>query len=143
METYARLSGGQVTPVIKAGQIMTSPVVSIPPEMTVSEALALMNQRCLHHLPVVDSESRLVGLTSDRDLLARKGREGLLVSQTMATEVLTAGPDSAICAVARIMTDHHVNCVPVIDPERQLLGILTSLDLLACMTHQAPHEVWL
>jgi CBS domain-containing protein len=53
-----------------ASQLMTSPAVTIQPERTLAHAARLMNTRHLRRLPVVDSDGRLVGIVSRRDLLS-------------------------------------------------------------------------
>ena len=101
-----------------------------------------MNERAVHHLPVID-EKRLVGLVSDRDLLGHETKNESLVRDLMSTRLLTARNDSSLWKIAQIMTTGRVHCVLVIDEEQKLQGLLTSLDILACMTYQAPTEVWL
>lgn len=142
LKAYAWVGVSQPTPVLRAGQVMSSPVVTLDKSQSGAQALELMTQRQVHHLPITD-EGRLVGLTSDRDLLANKDSLDLPVTHTMARKLLTGGVDSPLWLVAKIMTERHINCVPIIDSERSLEGILTSLDLLGCMTHCAPVEVWL
>lgn len=143
MAVYRRLSDSQPQAVMKASEVMNFPVITIENSQTVSAALTLMNEHSLHHLPVLDEEKSLVGLASDRDLLLVSDKSETQVSEVMARRLLTARPDSSLWSVAQTMTASRVNCVVVVNEHKELLGILTSLDLLACMTHHAPVEVWL
>lgn len=87
---------------LTAAQLMSSPVVTTHPDATIPSAARLMTTRHVKRLPVVDSDGKLVGLVSERDLLgvflvpddgvARQVREVL-------TETLPAGADAIKVAV--------------------------------------------
>ena len=128
--------------VLQAGDVMRSSLVTVSPEQSVEEAAATLSKHQIHHLPVV-KDAKLVGLVSDRDIFAAEQRSELSVEQIMSRKLLTARENSAISSVAQIMTTHHINCVLVIDEDQRLEGLMTSLDILACMSYQAPIEVWL
>ena len=138
---YRESSSKQSRPVMMAGEAMNTELVTIGASSTQAQAWEAMNLHAVHHLPVVQ-DNRLLGLVSDRDLFGFDDRQESLVSDVMTRCVLTARVDSSLWSVARIMIDESINCVLVIDAEQMLEGILTSLDILACMTHQAPLDVW-
>ena len=129
-------------PVLMAEDIMSTQVITVGPQCSVVKAISLMNERAIHHLPVVEAQ-RLVGMVSDRDLFGHETKNDSLVRDLMSTRLLTARKDSSLWKIAQIMTTGRVHCVLVIDEEQALQGLLTSLDILACMTYQAPTEVWL
>ncbi|WP_327418225.1 CBS domain-containing protein [Streptomyces sp. NBC_01233] len=56
-------------PALAAGELMTSPAVTVHPEQRVVDAARIMERRHIDRLPVVDEEDRLVGITTRRDLL--------------------------------------------------------------------------
>ena len=56
---------------MRADDIMTSPVISVGPDATIAEAVALMLKSHISGLPVVDADRRLVGMLSEGDLLRR------------------------------------------------------------------------
>lgn len=120
---------------------MHSDLVTVESASTIEEALKVMTNHMIHHLPVLE-EGYLVGLVSDRDLLESYDEEEVLVDEIMAERLLTAREDSSIWQVAQIMLSHKINCVLVVDDEQCLKGLITSLDILSLMTHQAPIEVW-
>ncbi|HEU5160070.1 MAG TPA: CBS domain-containing protein [Streptosporangiaceae bacterium] len=69
---FGRLRGGLATRhahALKAGQLMSSPPITVRPETTIAEAGRLMHRAKVKHLPVVDDEDRLIGIVSRRDLL--------------------------------------------------------------------------
>ncbi|MGE0494099.1 MAG: HPP family protein [Vulcanimicrobiota bacterium] len=138
-QAYA-LFAKEPSPVQQAGQIMSRPVITIDEFTSVDKALGRMSEHGLHHLGVIRL-GRLVGLVSDRDLM-RAPPEAPAAS-FMTSRLLTARPETSLWKVARTMVRHRVHSVPVLDSEGQLVGLVTSQDLLALMTHQAPVEVWL
>ncbi|MFJ1708876.1 HPP family protein [Kitasatospora sp. NPDC088346] len=54
---------------LTAGDLMTSPAVTVAQDRSVGEAVRLARQACVHHLPVVDGDGRLIGMLSPHDLL--------------------------------------------------------------------------
>lgn len=121
---------------------MSTPVVTAQAEWTLTHALKMMRDREISHLPVVSGDC-LVGLVSDRDLLEHISETPLLVQTVMSNRLLTATPETNLWLIARIILAEGVHCVVIVDGEGVLEGILTSLDLLRCMTYHAPVEVWL
>ncbi|HEY3400745.1 MAG TPA: CBS and ACT domain-containing protein [Geothrix sp.] len=121
-------------------EVMRSPVAVIPVEATIGEAFQLLQDRGFRHLPVVD-QGRLVGILTDRDLrfatssfchTPRTAEDP--VSGAMSSPPLTADPLDPVEDAARIMREHKIGCLPVMDGS-ELVGILTGMDLLdALMT---------
>lgn len=133
---------------------MTPDPICGHPEMPVTEAQALMRDRNIRHLPVVDEEKKLVGLITQRSLwralpsdvssfsrfeisyvLAR-----IKVRDVMAKDVITIDEDTAIEEAARVMADEKIGCLPVMrerDPStgsgQRLVGIITDNDLFTTM----------
>ncbi len=65
------------------------------------------------------------------------------VGDIMTREVVTAGPDTGIDAIARMMLEHHIGAVPIVDSERRLVGILSDHDLLRHPPKDSPRAGWL
>jgi CBS domain-containing protein len=59
----------------RVGDVMTSPVITIPRSLTADDALKLMDDRQIRHLPVVNADGRLLGMLSVRNLLHEKVQE--------------------------------------------------------------------
>ena len=111
---------------------MTSPVVTIEPRATVRQALDLMRQHDIRHLPVVSPEG-LVGLVTERNvlpLIMPSMLEEITVAEAMIAEPMTIGPNDSLEAAARIVYEHKVGCLPVVEDGR-VVGMLTVPDLLA------------
>lgn len=119
-----------------AAEPMTRKVFVVPPDISLSSAWDLMRRERFRHLPVV-SGTALVGVLSDRDILVRATIEGgdISVPDTPVREVATAWPsvcrpDTNVCDLVRIMTEQKIDAVPVVDSSEQLVGLVTSTDLL-------------
>ena len=135
-----RMAQADPQPVMTAGELMSTPVLTADANWSPDKALQLMEEEGISHLPV-HSDDRLVGLVSDRDLLVATPAQTSLRS-VMANRLLTARPESNLWMVARTMLSERVHCVLIVNDACELRGVLTSLDLLGCMTHHAPYEVW-
>ncbi|HBH01950.1 MAG: hypothetical protein A2W08_05990 [Candidatus Rokubacteria bacterium RBG_16_73_20] len=122
--------------------VMHRDVVSVSPKTTLPEALGLMQQRGIRHLPVVEG-GELVGIVSDRDLkrvmaspattLERHELAYLLsklaLADFMTRSVTTVGPRHPVEEAARIMMKERISALPVIE-EGRLVGIVTETDVL-------------
>lgn len=116
-----------------ASDIMTEKVVTIRQTSTVREALKLLAQLDVRHLPVVDEHSELVGMLSERDLLRlRRSTEVLnrAVSEVMSSDVLVVTPTTHVDEIIDLMTEHRIGALPVVDNDSQLAGIVSYVDVL-------------
>lgn len=116
-------------------EIMHSPVMVLPITATLGEAYALFEKHGFRHLPVVEGK-RLVGILSDRDLRFATSSFCDIphtaddpVTLAMSPRVLTADPLDPVEDAAKIMREHKIGCLPVVDGE-EVVGILTGMDLL-------------
>jgi acetoin utilization protein AcuB len=129
----------------KVNQLMTGGVVTIDPEASGHDAVALMVRNKVRHLPVVDRAGRLCGIVTDRDLRHRLFTpevfrsigtvpvERLLsearVCDVMSAPVISVEPDAELEEAARAMAEAKVGSLPVVDRGR-MVGIVTETDLL-------------
>lgn len=121
---------------------MTRDPVAVPADATLGEALRLMREHRVRHLPVVEG-GEVVGMLSDRDLrlvmpspLGMESAEdvaaaeGTPVAGVMARGAITVGPFDTVEDAAVRMRRHRVGSLPVVDAAGALLGILTETDIL-------------
>lgn len=107
---------------------MTADPVSITGEATVEQALAIVAERKLRHLPVVDAQQTLVGIVSEKDLLRASCDDP--IETVMTREVITVTEYTALEEAARIMADHKISSLPVMR-NGKLVGIITETDLFS------------
>ncbi len=151
-ETYRHEGGvsAERRPALLARQIMSSPVVTLPPAATIAEAWELFRRRRFRHVPIVTPDGAIVGVVSDRDLLggARRGSEGssahapATVQDLMSHVVITATADTEIRECARAMASGRISALPIVDDAHRIVGILTTSDILRCLTQNAPIDLW-
>lgn len=106
---------------------------SISPDRTVFEAIQAMAEKNIGALLVTDS-GKLVGVVSERDYtrkVALKGRSSkeTAVREIISTPVVTATPSHTVEESLRLMTDHRVRHLPVLDGDR-IMGVVSIGDLV-------------
>jgi acetoin utilization protein AcuB len=123
------------------GERMKQPVITIPPDMPIVDALNLMKRERIRRTPVV-KDGKLVGIVSDKDLLNASPSPAtslsvwemnyllskITVRDVMSKKVLTVGEDTPIEEAARIMADNKIGGLPVMRGEA-VAGIITETDL--------------
>ncbi|MEX0893415.1 MAG: CBS and ACT domain-containing protein [Gemmatimonadota bacterium] len=120
---------------------MTRDVITASPDTTLAQALNLLRAKEFRHLPVLE-DGALVGLVSDRDLRMamppiwaeeqeelRRALDEKTVGHVMTTELITVPPDTPIEEAAKLLYQHHIGCLPVLE-DGALIGILTETDIL-------------
>ena len=111
----------------------TSVIHSIPPTATVLDAIALMAERNIGALPVLQGK-RLVGMFSERDytrkivLMGRTSRE-TLVGEIMTRDPVFVDPGATVNDCMEIMTEERVRHLPIVE-DGDLIGILSIGDLV-------------
>ena len=134
---------------MRVRELMTGAPITVGPDTPVFEARQLMLKERIRHLLVTDG-SRLAGIVTDRDirlnlpsqatslsvwevnyLLAR-----LTVGKVMSKTVISVGPEKEAHEAARLMLEHKIGAVPVVEGER-LLGIITETDVLRAFVQSA------
>ncbi len=107
---------------------MTAPVDCLAHDASVADAQEALEEGSYHHLPVVDSENRLVGVLSDRDLLAAAPNSS--VADIMTSRVLVASPTTPLFLACEGLWAERISCLPVVDGYYRPIGILTVHDVL-------------
>ena len=153
---YQKQAQQERRPAILASQIMAPPVVTLPPEATLSEAWELIRTKRFRHVPVVSRNNKLVGIISDRDLLLEAGnicstispqdnagQEQTTIQGLIRRKVLTASPDTGIREIARILFEERIGSMPIVDDKGMLVGIITRSDILRTIINNAPLDIWI
>ncbi|MCK7495241.1 MAG: CBS domain-containing protein [Comamonadaceae bacterium] len=110
---------------------MSRPAVTVRQDAEFQKALALMQEKKLRRLPVVDDDGRLVGIVVERDLLVAAMRylqSRVEIGDIMTRNVVTVSPDADLVDVARTMLERKIGGLPVVEDGR-LVGIVTESDI--------------
>lgn len=114
--------------------IMTRDVRVLPPQATVEQAAQEMKRYDCGMIPICVGP-RIVGIITDRDIALRAAGEGRDPSVTSLDSIMSQDTlvycyeDEDVQEVARVMSDHQVRRVPVLDHEKHLVGVVSLGDL--------------
>jgi CBS domain-containing protein len=112
---------------------MTSNPRGVETSTPVVEAARLMKSEDVGSLPVLDGE-RLVGMVTDRDIVLRvvaegKDAESTTVAEIASTDLVTVDPQQDLDEALRLMAQHQVRRLPVVEEDGRLVGILAQADV--------------
>lgn len=114
---------------VTAGDIMTSPVITVPPDASARQVADALTRHGIGAAPVVDEAGTLLGLVSEHDLLSKAGA---MARDLMTTAVIAVTVDSAADDIRHLLIDRRIRRVPVLR-EGRLVGIVSRHDLVAVM----------
>ena len=118
----------EVLKVKRSGSVMIENPYSIREEKTVQDAIDYAEDKEVSGLLVVDSESKLVGIVTDRDLLFETNSRCLL-SEVMTKDVVTAKPGVNLDDAKSILHKHKIEKLPITDESGFVKGLITSKDI--------------
>lgn len=127
---------------LTVGDLMTREVVTLAEDDTLADARTCMERGRIRHLPVVRGR-KLVGLVTHRDILSASfsvfaevsaQEEHRLFSQIPVRELMhdayAVPPTLRVPEAARVMLERQYGCLPVVDADGNLVGIVTDADFL-------------
>ncbi|UMZ74953.1 magnesium transporter [Natranaerofaba carboxydovora] len=128
-----------------AGRIMTPEYISIKKEMTASEALKRIKERggekeTVYILYVTDNKRKLEGVVSLRELVMAEDEQK--VEGIMSTDITHVVTDTHQERAARVLKEHDLLAVPVVDHEDRLVGIITIDDAMDILEEETTEEIF-
>ena len=134
--------------------LMSTDVVTVTADMSLKEAARTMTDRGVSGLPVLDDQNRIIGIITEADFLAREAgrseprRRRLLdalfnepqvadaesVEEAMTLDPVVIYPEASLTEAARVMVNHGVKRLPVVDSEGKLCGVISRADVVAAFT---------
>jgi CBS-domain-containing membrane protein len=131
--------------------VMTRPVLTARAATPVKELARIMVEHQISALPVLDEDDRLIGVVSEADVILKQGHQiprqphwwesptqqtavrraaGDTARELMSAQPITIGPRASLAQAARLMSDHAVKRLPVVDDQGGLVGVVSRGDLL-------------
>ena len=133
------------TPISALLERKGSDVYSVPPTLTIYDAVAEMNRHRIGSIVIIEND-RLVGIFTERDVLRRVVGDGMdpkssRVSDVMTTDLITISPETTVDETMNIFTDKRCRHLPVISDNR-LVGLISIGDISRWVaeSHQAEAE---
>jgi CBS domain-containing protein len=146
---------------MKVEQLMTRDPMTVTPDTTLKDVAAILSSKGISGLPVVDGESRVLGVVSEADILRKEqglgGRRGGVLGwlldrdepdpkleartagEAMTSPALTTEPGRPVSEAAKLMVEKGINRLPVVS-EGRLVGIVTRADLVRAF-HRPDEEI--
>jgi len=120
--------------------IMTTDLITVPPDANLAEARKLMQEHRIRHLPVVNDGGELVGLLTQTNVLAatdsilrdqenRIKASDISITDVMVTEVATVDESASLREAALFIEKHRIGCLPIMR-RGKLAGIITDTDFV-------------
>lgn len=124
---------------------MTPSPITVTPEQNVAEAIGILQQYNIRHLPVVDNQGVLQGILSDRDLrsarpstVARSKERGTVEEQVNNTPIsvlmtrapLFLVPNATLDDALLLFESRKIGALPVVNEEEKVVGVFTTADLM-------------
>jgi magnesium transporter len=128
-----------------AGGIMTTDFIALPEDIPAEEAIIRLREvapeaEIIYYVYIIDSQTRLSGVLSLRDLIAAS--DGTFLHEIMLTNVISVPADMDQEEVARVVARYDLLAVPVVDGDRRLLGIITVDDILDVIEEEATEDIY-
>ena len=129
-------------------------VITVVPDTSLLQCRKLLKDNRINYLPVVDRDNIVVGLIASADLKASAPQhttgfeilEALdILAETKVKDVMVVAPvtihyNNTVEQAAKTMFDRHVACLPVIDDEDKLVGIITGWDIFHALLNMSGAE---
>lgn len=125
---------------ITVEEFMTSELHTMSESDTIEDARRVMTEKHIRHIPVTGDDGSLLGLVTQRDILAAtrpestkqesSAGEAARLSDIMITDVRVVHKTDSLRTAAMYMQSHKYGCMPVITDDR-LVGIITDSDFIA------------
>jgi len=119
----------EVLKVKRSGSVMIENPYSINPEQTIQNAFSIMNEKQVSGLLVVDSNSKLVGILTERDVLFEPPNCSKLVQDLMTKDVVSAKQGTDLEEAKDILKKNRIEKLPIVDDNNLVKGLITCQDI--------------
>ena len=117
----------EVLKVKRSGSVMIENPYSISPDKSIQDALDYAENKDISGLLVVDSNTKLIGIITERDLLFANRNDH--IHDVMTKDVVTAKPGVTLDEAKEILHKHRIEKLPIVDDSGIIKGLITSKDI--------------
>lgn len=110
--------------------IMNSPVTTVGQFDTIKFAWELMQQEGINHLVIVNGNAHPLGVITGENLLRSGSDSSSFVANLLNNALIAVSPDTLVREIAQIFMEQKVSCVPVVEQDHRVVGIVCRSDLL-------------
>lgn len=125
----------QVVQVKRAESGVILKPVTLSPDRTVQDAIELMRKHHISGLPVVDSDRKLLGIVTDRDIRFQTDLRQSVSDCMTRDRLVTAPPATTLKEAKAILQEHRVEKLLLVEPDGRLAGMVTVRDILMKQKH--------
>ncbi|HUN08131.1 MAG TPA: CBS domain-containing protein [Aggregatilineales bacterium] len=132
---------------------MTTPVITVTPFTSISNAHQMMKEKGIRRLPVLDNDD-LIGIVTLGDVREASPSDAttlsiwelnylwsqLTVEKIMSRKLLTVGPEDTVLAAAQLMLDQKISGLPVVEKSGKLVGMITESDIFRMLVRMGTSE---
>ena len=119
----------EVLKVKRSGSIIIENPYTINSELTIKDAFSIMNEKQVSGLLVTDSNSKIIGILTERDVLFEPADSTKLVKELMTKDVVTAKLGVDLEQVKEILKHNRIEKLPIVDDNNHVKGLITSQDI--------------
>jgi len=124
-----------MTPIrMLTSELMSNDVLTTRETTPLQQVATEMKLGRVRHMPVVNDAGRLVGVVTRTDVAKAAGKDGSadgwLVREVMSREVVSVKPQTDAAEAARLLRTHKIGCLPVVEGDDRVVGLLTDSDFL-------------
>jgi magnesium transporter len=129
----------------EAGGLMNTRYCRLRADMTVGEAISYLRrdararEKTVYYAYVLDSEERLLGVVTFRDLIVSPGEK--LIKDVMRTEVISAPEDLDQEALSKLFMRHHLLMIPIVDAAGRIKGVVNVNDIVDVLQEEATEDI--
>jgi CBS domain-containing protein len=121
-----------------AKNIMTRDIVTVSAGMKVKDLAMTLIKNQISGAPVVDRNGKIVGVVSEIDIVAKKGKD---VKSIMSKKVISVTEETPVEEIAQLMNTHRIKRLPVMNGD-EVVGIVSRADIVSAIAqgqHVALH----
>ena len=124
---------------VKAEDLMQKNLITVSKDTSISDVVAILAEKKITGLPVVDDDMKLIGLVSEKDVLRAAYRmisdsyefaAGDTVEKVMAKELVLFSPEDNIADICQCFLDRSIRRVPVVDSDGKIVGVISRKDII-------------